>query len=114
MSLTATLTFWLPLLRTAVRAGCSGVGVVMDAFSARRQWPRSTKVRRARGDAELAHRLGHCRHRLAHLARPDGADAADAKGFDLRQLARVEDEAARLHRLVERLELVVRIAGRME
>jgi hypothetical protein len=33
MSLTATLTLLLPLLRTAVRAGCSGVGVVMASFS---------------------------------------------------------------------------------
>ena len=31
MSLTATLTLWLPLLRTAVSAGCSGVGVVMSS-----------------------------------------------------------------------------------
>ena len=32
MSLTATLTLPLPLLRTAVSAGCSGVGVVMAAI----------------------------------------------------------------------------------
>jgi hypothetical protein len=32
MSLTATLTLLLPLLRTAVSAGCSGVGVVMASL----------------------------------------------------------------------------------
>ena len=31
-----------------------------------------------------------------HLVRADGADAADAEGLDLRQLARVEHEAALL------------------
>ncbi len=35
MSLTATLTLLLPLLRTAVSAGCSGVGVVIARFSRR-------------------------------------------------------------------------------
>ncbi len=33
MSLTATLTLLLPLLRTAVSAGCSGVGVVIGLLS---------------------------------------------------------------------------------
>ena len=33
MSLTATFTLALPLLRTAASAGCSGVGVVMPPLS---------------------------------------------------------------------------------
>ena len=42
--------------------------------------------------------LGHGGHGLAHLVAADRADAADAEGLDLRQLAGVEDEAALLGR----------------
>ena len=46
MSLTATLTLLLPLLRTAVSAGCSGVGVVIEILSS---WAkaRGSRLRRA-------------------------------------------------------------------
>ena len=56
MSLTATLTLLLPLLRTAVSAGCSGVGVVIASIVAplRPQASPSAQVRHAAGDAELA------------------------------------------------------------
>ena len=62
------------------------------------------------GDAHLAQRVGHRVHRLLHLVAADRADAADAEGLDLRQLARVEDEAALLGAVVEALEVVGRVA----
>src|SRR5664280_1147858 len=122
MSLTATLTLSLPLLRTAVSAGCSGVGVVIGGLSRPRglfACRQATAIgsllgRRAAGDSHLAHRTGDGGDGLGHLRRPDRADAADAEGLLLRQLARIEDEAARLHRIVEGLEGVLRIGWRME
>ena len=45
---------------------------------------------------------------------PDRADAADAERLELRQLARVQDEAAVAHLGVEALELVRRVGRRVE
>ena len=55
MSLTATLTLLLPLLRTAVRAGCSGWGVIgiCHPGQARAQAASAGAPRR---DAHLLHR----------------------------------------------------------
>lgn len=52
--------------------------------------------------------------RLPHLRGVDVADAADAEGFHLGQLARIEDEALLPHALVEVGEAVARIARRVE
>ena len=81
-----------------------------------RQRPHS---RRASAGAALRmpmslQRLADRRHDVAHLVRIDGADAADAERFDLRQLARVQDIAARTHLVVEGLEFVGRIGRRVK
>src|SRR6188768_2351527 len=79
MSLTATLTLLLPLLRTAVSAGCSGVGVVIARLWRRRgrRAPPSAQVRHAPGDAEVLHRCGNRGDRGLHVAGADRPDAAD-------------------------------------
>src|SRR5438874_485844 len=70
--------------------------------------------RRHLPDAHLAQRIAHRVDRKAHLAGPDRADAAHAKRLDLRELARIENEALVAHALVEVLERVSRIRGSME
>src|SRR5262245_60527780 len=101
MSLHATLTFCAPDLRMAVRAGCSFAVAMCDCLPSR-----SLPGGRAVGDTHLAQRVGNSGDRLPHLVAADRADAADAKGLELRQLAGVEDEAALLGRFVEALEVV--------
>ena len=45
-------------------------------------------------DTHRCQRLFNRTDDIAHFVRIDRADAADAECFDLRQLARIEDEAA--------------------
>src|SRR5262249_41454578 len=56
--------------------------------------------------AHLLQRRGDGGHDIAHLVGIDRADAADAERLHLRELARIQDVAARAHLVVERLELV--------
>ena len=79
MSLTATLTLLLPLLRTAVSAGCSGVGVVMTPFCFARAAPRQERHRRCRAAPSRRRPL----RPPASSRRADRADAADAERLDL-------------------------------
>lgn len=58
--------------------------------------------------------FGHGIHGGLHTVRADHANAADAEGFHLGQLARVKDEALGLDPLVEVLELIASIVRRME
>ena len=58
--------------------------------------------------------LGHGIDGGLHAVGTDHADAADAEGLDLGQLARVKDEALGLDPLVEVLELVAGIGGGVE
>jgi hypothetical protein len=51
---------------------------------------------------------------MAHLALPDRADAADAKGLQLRELARIKDESLVAYARVELLEFVVGIRRRVK
>ena len=60
-------------------------------------------------DVLLGDGVGDRVHRGAHHVLVDRADAADAEGVDLGELAGVEDEALLAHAVVERLEVVVRV-----
>src|SRR5262245_25591833 len=79
-----------------------------------RRRPRARVGGPALPDAVLAHRIADRIDRLLHLVGTDRADAADAERFDLRELARVEDEALVADAVVELLERVRRVDGRME
>src|SRR5688500_12994997 len=52
--------------------------------------------------------------RGAHDVLVDRADAADTQGVDLGELARIEHEALLAHAVVELLEVVMRVARRVE
>jgi hypothetical protein len=65
-------------------------------------------------DVLLGDGVGDGVDRGAHHVLVDGADAADAQGVDLGELAGVEHEALLAHAVVELLEIVVRIRRRVE
>src|ERR1041384_376830 len=90
---------WCRLLLTSV-SGCARRGRCRD--------------RRDLANPHLAQCITHGVHRQAHLVRTDRADAADAEGLDLRELAGIEDEAFVAHARIEFLERVSWIGGSME
>src|SRR5689334_9736580 len=115
---------WAPIALEFARCPLSGT-----LHSSRRGWTTggaSGPARRSRklcrpdrgrpdlADAEVRQGIAHRVDRMAHLGRPDGPDAANAEGLELRQLARVQDEAPVAHLVVERLERITRIRGRMK
>src|SRR5512146_932718 len=65
-------------------------------------------------DAHLLERVAHRVDGVTHLVGPDRADATDAKRLDLRELARVEDEALVAHAIVELAEAVAWVRRRVE
>src|SRR5471032_1873507 len=75
---------------------------------------RDDLLRSGAPDPHLLQRLADRGGDVAHLVRVDGPDAADAERLDLRELAGIQDVAAGAHLLVEGLERVAGIRGRME
>src|SRR6185437_14147511 len=63
--------------------------------------------------AHFVERVAHRMHGRTHFIGADRADATDAEGFHLSQLARIEDETLVADARVEVLEREARIAGRL-
>ena len=63
-------------------------------------------IGRAVLDAHVLHGLRHGMHSLFDFNRSDGPNAADTEGFDLSQLAWVQNEAVLFDRLVKLPEFV--------
>src|SRR5262249_61365714 len=64
------------------------------------------------GDTHFVERRAHCRERAPHLRLAEAADTAHAEAVRNRELAGIDDVAAPLKRLVERVEIESRIARR--
>src|SRR6478736_9458181 len=70
--------------------------------------------RRDLADAQIRQGVAHRIDGVTHLVGPYRADAPDPEGFELRQLAGIENEALVAHLVVERLERIARVRRRME
>ena len=113
-------------LRKDILDGCAGnsQSLAMDLYDQyvymekTGQWrftpPTHVLVALDEAIAQFLERQCDSMHRLLHLHRVDGADAADAEGLNLRELTRVQDETVGLGRLVKATEIVARIGRRMK
>src|SRR5450631_2946978 len=109
-SMTASYENWCQ-----VRISAGNIGTSMLAkFVHDTNFLRGNFLRRRALDPHFLQRLADGGGGVAQLVRVDRPDAADAEGLDPRELAGIQDVAARAHFLVERLERIRRVRGRVE